>query len=212
MLTEIHAFDLDNTLITSNCSFKFGQFLYHKHYFSTSTMLQLVSAYALHQAGLVSTTALHHYNFRKIFRGKPASQVFEYAAEFAETVIPYPPCLKALHSAQENNHHALILSSSPDFLVRPIAKRLGVAASFATHYEIDKDHQFCKISSIMLGDLKATTVLQYANANNIPLNRLTVYSDSHLDAQFLRVAAYPIGVNPDNKLRKICVKQNWPII
>lgn len=212
MLKEIHAFDLDNTLIAANCSFKFGQFLYSRRYFSTFTMLKLVSAYALHQAGLLSITALHHYNFRHLFLGKLAAPIHQYAAQFAETLDPYAPCFKSLLSAQEKNFHTLILSSSPDFIVQPIAKRLGVTQSFATHYEIDKDYRFCNISSIMLGDLKAETVIHYANENNIPLAGLTAYSDSHLDLPFLESAAHPIGVNPDKRLRRICVKQNWPII
>lgn len=46
------------------------------------------------------------------------------------------------------------------------------------------------------------------------LNReqTVAYSDSIRDLDFLQAAGRSVGVQPDRKLRRICLKQQWEII
>lgn len=211
----ISAFDLDQTLFTDNSSYRYGLYLYKKKLIPLSSLLFIVGCNLRFKLGLLSIPRLHDEAFRRLFKGRKQATIAGHVEQFLDLFFDqliYLPAYQKLLEAKKSGHTTVILSSSPDFLVGPIAKRFKVDYWAATQYAVDKDLCFCKISHLMLGDDKANYMNQLLKKLNFSSHVLSAYSDSYVDLPFLLVAANPVGVNPCHKLRAICQQKKWPII
>lgn len=211
----ISAFDLDHTLLTVNCSYSFGKFLFSQGRLSLPKMLYLVSCYAAHAAGMISVAALHQLNFDVLFKGRAASEyerlVGLFLDEYLQTLI-YHPAFKVFSDANESGHHTAILSSSPDFLVRPIAHRFNAAHVSSTKYLVGESGLFCELGPIMSGEEKASVLREIANQLRVSQENIYAYSDSHLDLPFMEAAGHAVAVRPNRQLRKISTSRGWTIL
>ena len=211
----ISAFDLDNTLLSTNCSYRFGRFLCKKNILSFSSLAFIVGCHIRHTAGFLPIDKLHQSAFKRLFLGRSSSLVSQWADHFLDenfARLLYLPAIKKLKLAQEAGHLTIILSSAPDFLVKPIAKRLNVDLWKATCYMVDNDQKFCQINKLLLGDGKALIMDELRAKYNVAKQQTYAYSDSYLDLPFLKAAGIACGVNPDKKLSRICHENNWQII
>lgn len=208
-------FDLDKTLLTVNCSYRFGVYLYKKKYLSLFSMLYLLGCYSLHKLGLLSMQSLHTKVFENFFKGRHAETIKKMAADFINETFDtflYSPAVHKLRLAQSAGHFTSILSSSPDFLVKLFAQRFNVDEAYSTHYIVGNHEKFMEINNVLIGDLKARYVNELIIKLGIPRSQISAYSDSILDLSFLETAGIPVGVNPDKELRAICLKNEWEII
>lgn len=211
----IAAFDLDKTLLKDNSSYRFARFLYRKKYLSFFSLLFIIFNKLLYELGFLSLSRLHHLAFNVLFRGYSLLVIQRCVTDFLKEefdLLIYEPVLKKLKQAQDNGDIVVILSSSPTFLVEPIAALFGVTECKATQYAIDKDQKFCHIAYLMLGDDKANFIEVLQRKHNFARSGVVAYSDSIDDLPFLLIAGVAIGVNPDKKLRSYCLSHQWPII
>ncbi len=174
--------------------------------------MQSLFYYVKHLYFGLSLEDLHHKVFQKSLRGISLRDLSFQAASFVEkegTHLLYFPTLQRLRRAQHEGHYTMILSSSPAFLVEVIASFLSVDDFKASEYAVDKDQRLCKISSILLGDGKASWVHKVSLDLGIARDNIIAYSDSHLDLPFLLSAGTAIVVSPDAKLKKVSVEKGW---
>lgn len=214
-MQAISAFDLDNTLLSDNSSYRFCLSLCFNKHLPYNSLAFIFACNLRYSLGLLNIEKLHESAFNQLFYNRSASLVKQWAEEFIEEkydALLYPPAVEKLMLAQKAGHLAVILSSSPSFLVEPIAKRLNVPVWHATEYAVDKDQKFCQISKLMLGEDKALILEKLSQQHEIEKERTYAYSDSHLDLPFLMAAGSAFGVQPNKKLRNICRQKNWPII
>lgn len=208
-------FDLDHTLLTVNSSFRFGFYLYRQHFFSFWTLLQSLIDYMKHKWWGMSVQILHIKSFERLFKGHSLSEIHHHVDQFLTNELAslfYAPVMQRLKAAQERGDHVIILSSSPDFLVGEIAKRLQVQNWQATIYQTDDQGKLSTISHVMDGQDKALYVKQLADQMKLPLSEMTVYSDSYLDLPILKIAGRAIGVVPDYRLKRVCLQNGWEIL
>lgn len=211
----ISAFDLDYTLLSCNGSFSFGKYLYAHKQFSLLNMLYLVSCYARHTIGMTSIQQLHELNFDYLFKGREKHLFESFANRFITEHLNdliYQPAFKAIQQANQNGHFIIILSSSPDFLVKRIAAKLGVFTAEATVYHTDSNGCFSTLGEIMDGSKKAEILTMHANRLEVSKENLYAYSDSYLDLPFLEASGNPIAVQPSRKLRQISLIKKWTIL
>lgn len=207
-------FDLDHTLLKGNGSYHFGSYLYEQSKISRVKLPFLLGSYGLHKASLLSIPQMQQMIFSLLFKGK-ASQEFEnlagkFVAQFFDRLVN-PLIFDRLKAAQREGQFTALLSSSPDFLVRIFAERFQVDVCFATTYAQDEIGCFSTVSRMMLGEDKAAFVGELIE-QGIARDSMTAYSDSVHDLVFLRAVGNPVGVNPDRKLRRICLQNRWAIV
>jgi HAD superfamily hydrolase (TIGR01490 family) len=215
MQRKLLLFDLDHTLLATNCSLRFGAYLYSQRFFSTSMMSYLAWCYWRHKVMGMPMRKVHEKVFQSLFLGRSISEFEERATKFLDQHFDkmlYMPAVERLRAAQAAGHHTGILSSSPDFLIKIVAERFGVDTWRATRYCVDKDKILCTISHLMEGLEKAKATIEIANALGISRDAVEAYSDSFLDVPFLEAAGCAVGVNPDPKLRRLCKKNGWRIL
>ncbi len=211
----VDAFDLDHTLITVNASFRFGTYLFRKKVFNLFTMISLITYYGRYKFFGMPVLELHHKSFRKLFAGRLRQQVIQHVEDFLDEYLHtlfYAPAVERLRLAQQEQHVTAIFSSSPDFLVAPIARRLGVHHWRASRYAVNSCGAFETIKDVLQGEEKATLLSALVEDLGVGLDAATVYSDSVLDLPFLKAAGKAVAVNPDKTLRAVSRQQGWEVI
>ncbi len=213
--SNISFFDLDHTLLKVNGSFQFGMYLYRKGLIPTRQMITLLGQYALHKWGFISPEKLNNSACKTFFSGRCMSDIDANVDSFLNEHLDellYFPITKRLVNAHEEGHYTVILSTSPHFLVKPIAKRLGVNAWGSTQYAVDSLGCISHVESHMDGQSKALYINSLCGELNVPVKNTVAYSDSYYDLNFLKAAGTAKVVNPDRKLRNYSLANNWEIV
>jgi len=214
-LKQISAFDLDHTLVFSNSGMLFYRSLISRGYFSSFSILKAFSYAMRHSFCGLSLSALHGKVFNQLLKGEDLKFFEEEVAHFLATNFHeflYSPALTRLRRAQHEGHYTVILSAGPSFLVGPIANYLGVNEWYASKYKVDAKGIFESIQSLVSGEEKAVYIKELIKKLKTVEERVTAYSDSHLDLPFLKSAGTPIAVNPNRKLLKISKAFSWEIL
>jgi HAD superfamily phosphoserine phosphatase-like hydrolase len=208
-------FDLDHTLVGANSSARFGLFLFQRGLIPLKRMLYLVYCYSHHRFLKGSLEELHRSIFDAFFRGLPLKEIEEQVPHFLDSFLPkkcYRPLYQRLLQAQERQDFVCLMSSSPDFLIAPIAAHYGFDGWLATEYLTDEKGRFAKIGRLVDGEEKALFLRQMALKLHLSKEDTTAYSDSVLDLPFLLAAGRAVGVRPSKSLLQICRKRAWEIL
>lgn len=214
-MISVSAFDLDHTLVGSNSSLLFYRHLIRKGIFHPFSFIRALIYKSQHHLGRVSLQELHHKVFRRFLRGQSLERIEKEVSCFLEADFYrylYMPAFSCLRRAQHEGHHTVIISNSPSFLVKPVARYLGVTDWHSSEYLIDEKGTLKEVGSILLGDEKATYLQKIIQKLKTKREKVTAYSDSMIDLPFLYAAGKAIVVNPSGKMRKISEEEDWEVI
>lgn len=179
-------------------------------------MLYSLAYYAAHKTiPYFSLLALHKKIFAKIFLHKSKRSLEKHVDIFLNRFFKKmlnPVAIKCLKEARNRGDKIIILSSSPCFLVQPIAKRLKAHECIATEYKTDERGNFLSIKSVVDGKNKAKNLQDAMRRFKILDKNTFAYSDSHLDIPFLSASAHAIAINPDKILEKTSKRKGWEIL
>lgn len=212
---SLHVFDLDRTLATGNCSFQFGVYLYKRGYLATPQVFLSAVSYALHCMKILSLRQTHFSIFNWLFKGRSMKEIEDLSLSFVNmqfSKMIYPPALQRLITAQKLGKKTVILSSSPQFLVAPIAALLNVSRWESSYYAVDQNQKFSHISRVIEGNYKAEYVKKLSHEMGVGKADITIYTDSFLDSPMFQEAGKIIGVNPDRCLKNYCKKAGCEVI
>lgn len=123
-----------------------------------------------------------------------------------------PTMLRCFQCAKNQRHYTVLISSSPEFLVEEIARRLHFHASASTTYGLTSQGEINAVEILMEGETKARYVDSLIETLGLPRAHITAYSDSHLDIPFLSAVGQPIAVNPDHTLDQHAKRCGWKVI
>lgn len=215
MYSGLSIFDLDHTLLSVNSSYYFGAYLFKKGFFRFPVLVWCLFLYVCHKFFGMSVKTLHSKIFVCLFQGCPIFEIQRYVKEFLDqdfSRLLAPMLMKRLEEAIQKGHYTVILSSSPDFLVQEIAERMNVHDWRATHYGKDEWGILTSVHCILEGKDKAYYLQMISEKYRIERSKIYAYTDSHLDLPLLEKAGVPFGVNPDSRLKKVCIERGWEIL
>jgi phosphoserine phosphatase len=214
---QLHAFDLDHTLLQVNSSYQFGSYLYQKNKLRFIDLFFCLIYYAKHKGLNSSLQATHEKVFKRAFQNHSLTDIKQCVDDFLAqhlTKFLYLPVYLRLQKAQAKNEPIILLSSSPDFLVEAIAKRLQITEYRATQYKVNAKQKFTSIEQVVDGEQKAfylkTWIQKQAQAT--PYHKLTAYSDSYLDLPVLYMAESVVTVKPDRRLKHLAIQNGWEML
>lgn len=212
---KLDFFDLDHTLLKVNCSCRFGLYLYKESVSSLSKSMIGLFHYLRYKYFGMTLEKLHQKTFNLFFKNHSLEGIQKQVEDFLDKNFASMlnlPIIEYLRIAQSNGHVVYILSSSPDFLVKPIANRLGVLLAVATSYRLDAEKKFIALDCIFSGQEKADFVQKLVYKHDLQGSSVSVYSDSHHDLPLLNLAGEVIVVRPDSRLKRISEKNRWKIV
>jgi HAD superfamily phosphoserine phosphatase-like hydrolase len=206
------AVDVDGTITRSNISFAFGRFLYDNGEISFFRALQLAAYYGAHCLGLLSIDRLHTLVFHALFQGRHAAsiqtRVQQFFSQYGEALIR-THIREELFRRQAEGATIALLSSSPDFLVREVARLLSVDRWYGTEYVVDSQGRFAFLGRVVSGAVKAQIAREAKALRHCFVMAMT---DSVLDKALLDEAHIVVVVVPDRQLARIAHHNGWRVI
>lgn len=212
-MAEVYFFDLDRTLVKENITRKF-LFSYFSNFplsllYKLSRNFPLFFKYQFDRGNL--TTA--HQLIAKMIEDE-YERILDFSDRFWTKILfneIFLPVYEELKFAQHCGKKIVILSAAPNFIVEPIAKKLGDIEAYSTTYQFDPIKGL-EVKNILYGIEKAKIAHTIKEALKVEKKDLTAYSDSIQDIELLCFVGSPVVVNADKKLQNVARKENWRIL
>jgi HAD superfamily hydrolase (TIGR01490 family) len=206
-------FDLDGTLIHASSERLFARYLYEH------------GRLGWRQAVAFTTFALRHaFTFRgavlkkdkAYLAGLPQARLRDLARLFVKDRLLdtlYPPALARLERHRADCDLLLLLTGTPDFIVRPLCGRLGVANVIATEC-VTRNGVFSTGIPLQhpFGVDKLTLARAFADAHDVRLDHAVAYANAREDRFLLAEVGEAVAVRPDLRLRGLARRAGWEIL
>ena len=213
---EAAFFDLDKTIISKSSSLMLSRPMYRAGMVTRGQLLR--GAYAQLVYALVGADEKKMERLKEgmlaLTKGWDRAQVEELVRDvIIEAIDPYvfqeALDLMALH--RQERRRVYIVSSSPEEVVRPLARYFQVSGVIATRARIEDGRYTGELAFYCAGEGKADAIRQLAERVGIDLERSFAYSDSITDLPMLEAVGHPVAVNADKELRKIAEEREWDV-
>ncbi|MFQ5966243.1 MAG: HAD family hydrolase [Acidimicrobiia bacterium] len=208
-------FDLDKTVIAKSSTLAFSRPLYRAGFLNRRALLRA----AIGQVVFMMVGADHEQierlreQLQELTRGWDRLEIERLVRETIDEVIAphvFAEALAVIDDHRRAGHRVVIVSSSPEEVVRPLARHIGLHEVIATRSKVDVDGRYTgEIDFYAYGPQKAQAVIEYAARHNIPLADSYAYSDSATDLPMLEAVGHPVAVNPDRELRQLAQEREW---
>jgi HAD superfamily hydrolase (TIGR01490 family) len=214
---EAAFFDLDKTVISRSSTLALSRPLYRAGLVSRGQLLR--GAYAQLVYLLVGADEGKMERLKEgmlqLTKGWDRAQVERVVEDVLLEVIDpyvYAEALDLMELHRTEGRRIYIVSSSPEEVVRPLARHFGVTGVIATRAAIGPDGKYTgELEYYAYGEEKAAAVRAVAERSGIDLTGSFAYTDSITDLPLLSAVGNPVAVNPDRELRKAAEERGWPI-
>ena len=150
------------------------------------------------------------------FKGVSRDRLFSLGEEYCDRILAshlFPRAVELLEANRAAGIAPVLVTGSPDFIVAPLARHLGIADFAANRFVFSRGRATGRLAEpVMAGDEKAVWCSDYAAQRDIDLADCWGYADSHYDTAFLAALGHPVAVNPDRRLRAAALSRQWPVI
>jgi HAD superfamily hydrolase (TIGR01490 family) len=207
-------FDMDKTLIAENSGSLYMRYRYQRGEISGLEMLKGIGAYLQYKLGILDIR-----NWTKTmmvqFRGQSEAELEAEAKAWFEELVAqtiYPEAEELVRKHEADGHVVAIVSGATKFVVRPLARRLGIEHLLYTRLEVE-DGRFTGrvIEPICFEEGKIYWLQQFIEEHGIDLAKSWFYTDSITDLPLLDLVGHPVATNPDPLLYRAAVRRRWPV-
>lgn len=217
MRREAAFFDLDKTVIDKAAMSAFRGPLHHGGLLSRRALLRaaLVQLVYLHLGASDQRLERIRASVLKLTKGWPRDEVVAVIAETLELVaepIIYAEALELIEQHHAEGRLVVLVSASPEEIVAPLGRHLGVDEVIASRAAIDDEGRYTgAMAFYAYGPYKAEAITELAAARDIDLSASFAYSDSYTDLPMLETVGHPVAVNPDRVLARLARERGFEI-
>jgi len=209
-------FDLDNTLLSDDSDYRWGQFLVERQLIDSKEHTQKNQAfYQQYADGTLNIHEFCAFSF-EFLTTKSMAELAVLHEDFMESQIKQSMSTKskaliAQHKAM--GHTLMVITATNSFVTRPIVSAFGIENLIATEPKIENNRYTREIDGVpSFKEGKVTRLKAWLEENNETLDGSYFYSDSHNDLPLLELVTTAIAVDPDPKLAAIAKAKGWDII
>lgn len=209
-------FDLDNTLLSSDSDYEWGQFLVSKGLVDRE---QYATAnqyfYDQYKQGVLDIHEFSAFSFQPLSE-RSMAELADLHREFMASIIQ--PLITAaaqqlVEQHRRQGHTLMVITATNSFITRPIVAAFGIPHLLATEPKIVDGRYTREIDGVPCFQAGKVTRLQHWLENREEtLAGSYFYSDSRNDLPLLDMVANPVAVDPDDTLRAIATEKSWPIL
>lgn len=209
-------FDLDNTLLSGDSDYLWGQHLVSRGVVDGATY-EAANArfYADYKAGRLDIDAFLAFALRPL-RDNAMDALLAWRREFVDTLIAPligAPALELVERHRRAGDTLLVITATNAFVTEPIAERFGIRHLIATEPERDGSGFTGRVSGIpAFREGKVTRLEQWLGEHGGSLAGSHFYSDSINDLPLLERVDSPVAVDPDPRLAAAARTRGWPVI
>jgi HAD superfamily hydrolase (TIGR01490 family) len=151
----------------------------------------------------------------QLCRGWRVEQVSQIVNETLHELINpyvYAEAAALIQEHRDAGRDVVVVSTSGEEMVRPIADQLGITDVIATRMVVEGGRYTGEVAYYAAGPTKAEAARHLAKERNYDLASSYAYSDSVSDVPLLEAVGHPTAVNPDRALRRVAVERGWPML
>ncbi len=211
---HVVAFDLENTLISSNVvesySFLAGRRLNTPERVRY-VLRTLAEAPTLQAVDRKDRTDFLRFFYRR-YEDAPVSQIEEDAKAMLSDLIlakSFPDGLRRVREHRALGHRTILITGALDFAVeglRPLFDEI-----FASRMSVRPDGTYSgHLAEVPpTGETRAQILADYCTSEGLRLDESIAYADSSSDLPLLEAVGFPVAVNPETRLAAIARKRGW---
>jgi len=209
-------FDLDETLIANDSGSAWIEYLVENGHVEQAFIERDAEYMTRYNAGKLAMDEYMEFSLQPVV-GKTRAELDLLTPDFVEQKIAptiYPQAAPLIQELREAGHRVLIISATVEFVVRPIARYLGVDDVLAINIEYDAEGRAtgCTEGVLSFREGKVTRLQQWLEETGESLADAQFYSDSINDLPLLEYVDYPFATNPHARLAPIAAERGWPVI
>lgn len=214
---EAAFFDLDKTVIARAALVAFSRPLHRAGYLSRWLVLRALYGHFVFQyfGADEERMAKMRESALRVTRGWHQATIKDLVEEALDEVIDpivYAEALELIREHRDAGRRVYLISASPEEIVVPLGRHLGVDQTIATTCRLDDDGRYTgEVDLYAYGPFKAQAMQEEAERRGIDLERSYAYSDSATDLPMLRAVGHPVAVNPDRELLKVARAEEWDV-
>lgn len=148
-------------------------------------------------------------------RGVSIDRLVELGLEYSERVLGkhlFPAAMELIEANRGIGLEPVLISESPDFVVAPLCRRLGIEHFAANRLIVAKGRATGRLATCMVGQARADWCIALAAERSLDLRACWGYANSYSDLPFLSAMGHPVAANPDRKLHATAMNRQWPIL
>lgn len=212
-------FDLDNTLLSGDSDYEWGQFLVDRGVLKRSEYEAQNRAY--YEQYVAGTLDIHEYlgfALRPLAEHTPEELAGWHAQFMRERIAPMitPAGRKLVARHLAAGDLCAIVTSTNSFVTAPIAREFGVEHLIATEPESRAGRFTGRVAGApCFREGKVRRVDEWLQGLGLKLAEFTesvCYSDSHNDLPLLERVTRPVAVDPDAELARFARSRGWEVI
>ena len=217
MVRSAAFFDLDKTIIAKSSALAFGRPFYKDGLISRREMVKAAYAQLVYRIGGADEQQMARIrdHLANLCRGWRVDQVQQIVNETLHELISpyiYAEAAALIEEHRSAGRDVVVVSSSGEEMVRPIAEQLGIADVIATRMVVEDGRYTGEVAYYAAGPTKAEAARKLAADRGYDLSECYAYSDSVSDIPLLEAVGHPTAVNPDRALRRIAAERGWPVL
>lgn len=216
-MTEAAFFDLDKTIIAKSSTLAFTKPLFKAGLLSRRTLAKAGIAQAYYQVFGADHDQLERVKdeLANLTSGWDQTEIVSLIEETVDGIVPplvFAEALAIIERHRGEGRRIIVVSSSPEEIVRPLCRYLSIDEVIATRAAIGADGKYTgEIELYAYGPGKAMAMQELADREGIDLSNSYAYSDSATDVPMLELVGHPVVVNPDSELARIATENGWEI-
>jgi len=216
---KLALFDLDNTLLSGDSDYEWGQFLIDEGVLDREAYeRQNAEYYDQYKAGTLDIHEFLAFALRPLAQHTPEDLARWHADFMARRILPMigVPARALVRGHLDAGDTCAIVTATNSFVTRPIAQALGIPHLVATEPESVAGRFTGRPAGIpCFREGKIARVDMWLAGLGRRLGDFAesaFYSDSHNDLPLLERVTTPVAVDPDDSLRAEATRRAWPII
>jgi HAD superfamily hydrolase (TIGR01490 family) len=213
---EAAFFDLDKTIVAKSSPLALGRSFFREGLITRGSLLKSLYAQLVFNLMGADETKMERLREEaaKLTAGWEQEKVRQVVTEVLEEVISpliYAEALELMHDHRVAGRLVVIVSSSPEEIVEPMAHMLAVDRFIATKPKVVDGLYTGELDFYAYGPQKAEAIEKLAAELDIDLSGSFAYTDSTTDMPMLSAVGHPVAVNPDRALRRLAIDKGWAI-
>jgi len=217
IVMEAAFFDLDKTVIAKASMVAFGPPLYRAGMISRWLVARALWSQFVFQRMGADEERMRKFreSALRITRGWDQAHISAIVRETLTEIIDpivYDEALDLIREHQAAGRRVYLISASPEEIVAPLARYLGVDDAIASRAKLDDEGRYTgEVEFYSYGPFKAEAMRHAAAMYGIDLAESYAYSDSATDIPMLEAVGHPVAVNPDRELARMARQQGWEV-
>ncbi len=209
-------FDLDNTLLSGDSDYEWGQFLVRKGLVDPTVYeTENQRFYGQYQQGTLNILEYSAFAFKPLSERSMEELAELHRTFMQETILPIisATALDLVARHRQKGHTLMVITATNSFVTRPIVEAFGITNLLATEPKIVDGRYTREVAGTpCFQHGKVSRLQEWLQNREETLDGSYFYSDSHNDLPLLEMVENPIAVDPDMTLHNIALERSWPII